>query len=251
MEIIMLKKIIVFVIFVAAAVSYAQGPTDSELIIFAAQKYKVDYTAQTPKSKDDIKKEYMIMSILGPKILAQGMQNDPEYKIAANTLAVEVWSKRFTDSLNIPDATLRKLYSQHDLKTPPAFNLHNILVKDEQAATVLVNSLGLTKDSQALLDKFGEAAKKQSLDPVTAQTGGKIGWIEIGRLSQDIQNALENKKKGDIFKVKVSNAGWQVFYIEDLKPARKATFEEAKPTLVNVVKQAELGEKVKEMLKSK
>lgn len=247
----MLKKILVIAMLATASVSYAQMPTDSELVIFAAQKYRVDYTAQSPKVKDNIKKEYMLFSILGPKILAQGLQNDPEYKIAANTLAVDVWSKKFTDSLNVPDDVLRKLYAKHDLKTPPAYNMRNILVKNEQDADRIVNSLSLILDSQTQLSKFEETVKKLSIDPVTVNNGGKLGWIELGRMDQPMQSAVENKKKGDIFKIKLTNDGWQVFYIEDMKPARKATFEEAKPTLLNVVKQAELGEKIKEVLKSK
>ena len=244
----MRKLSLILAVTAIAAVCYADGPTDKELAIFTAQKYKADYFQQTPKSKEDIKKEYLLITTLGPKVIDGGLKDDPEFKIASDTIALEIWSKHYLESLNVTDEVLKKVYSQKEIKTIPRYNLHNILVKDESTAKDIIKTLSSVKGAKKLNDKFSEIAKAQSDDFMSRQNGGAIGWVEIDKLDKTLQDALSSKKKGDIFKVKMEKTGWQIIYVEDYQPARKATFDEAKPTLTAMVKQAQLAEKIKSML---
>ncbi|MGE4268621.1 MAG: peptidylprolyl isomerase [Deferribacterales bacterium] len=243
----MRKLLIATVLCMAVFSAYAAEPTEQELVIFTAWKYKADYTEQPPEAKEEIYKEYSMVSAVAPKILAEGLANDVDYKVAAETIAFEIWMKKYTDGLTISDEDLKKLYEARDINTSPAYSLHNILVKDEKTADAVIKSFAAVKDKKAFTAKFESTAKEKSQDFITREKGGNVGWVELNRLEKSLQEALNDKKAGDIFKSSAGNNGWQIIYVDDYKPSRKASFEEAKPMLTNIYKQVELGKKIKSM----
>lgn len=232
---------------IVPAFAYAAEPTDQELIIFTAHKYKADYTVQPETAQNELKKEYAMVSVIAPKVLAQGLSNDTEYKIGSEILAFELWVKKYADSINITDEELKKIYDEREINNVAAYRIHNILLNDEKAADSIIKTLSAVKDKKTLTAKFESLAKDKSVDPVTAQKGGNAGIVELDRLEMPLQEAIANKKTGDYFKYK-SGAGWQVIYIDDFRPGGKATFEEAKPTLINIIKRVEVGKKIQSMM---
>ena len=71
----------------------------------------------------------------------------------------------------------------------------------------------------------------------------------VNKLDKNVQDKIKDKKANDIFKVKVENIGWQIIYIEDFKPAKKATFEESKKLLTNLAKQQLMVKEIDNLLK--
>lgn len=231
-----------------SAFAYAAEPTDKEMFIFTAQKYKADYTKQPEEAQNELKKEYAMISTVVPKLLAQGLANDDEYKMAIQIVGFEMWVKKYSDSINVSDEELKKIYDERDINNAAAYGVHNILVKDQKTADGIIKTLSAVKDKKALPAKFESLAKEKSIDPVTAQNGGNAGMVELTRMEKPLQDAIASKKTGDFFKYQTGSGGWQVIYIHDYRPDRKATFEEAKPMLINIIKRVEVGKKIQSMM---
>jgi len=65
-------------------------------------------------------------------------------------------------------------------------------------------------------ENFSELAKKYSEDPITAEKGGLLGEVKKGDLIKKLDEAIWNRKPGEIFEVPVSNGVYFV-YIESEK----------------------------------
>ncbi|WP_457623965.1 peptidylprolyl isomerase [Persephonella sp.] len=65
-------------------------------------------------------------------------------------------------------------------------------------------------------ENFSELAKKYSDDPITAEKGGLLGEVKKGDLIKKLDEAIWNKKPGEIFEVPVKNGVYFV-YIESEK----------------------------------
>jgi hypothetical protein len=218
-----------------------------ELVSFTAQKYKVDYNSQTQENKDKIKKEYED-TIKVVNQISKDIQTDTDYKVAKNLLAVNIWSQKYVQNLKISDATLKELYTKEKPKTVPTYNLYNILVSDKKKADEIYAIIEkLPKEKR--LEEFKKQVKLNSQDFISSKKEGNIGWIEIQKLDKNIQENIKNKIKNDILISEVQNVGFQIILIDDFKPIRDVSFDEAKEFLTNLVKKQELIKKIDSYLK--
>lgn len=218
-----------------------------ELVSFTAQKYKVDYNTQTQENKDKLKKEYEDTIKLSSQI-SKEIQIDTDYKVAKTLLAVNVWSQKYAQNLKINESTLKELYAKEKPKTVPSYNLYNILVSDKKKADDIYALIEkLPKEKR--LEEFKKQVKMNSQDFISSKKEGNIGWIEIQKLDKNIQENIKNKIKNDLLISEVENIGYQIILIDDFKPIREVSFDEAKEFLINLAKQQELIKKIDSLLK--
>lgn len=219
----------------------------AELVSYSAQKYKADYNTQTQENKDKIKKEYED-TIKVVNQISKDIQTDADFKVAKNLLAVNVWSQKYAQNLKISDATLKELYAKEKPKTVPTYNLYNILVSDKKKADEIYAVLEkLPKDKR--LEEFKKQVKVNSQDYISNKKEGNIGWIEIQKLDKNIQENIKDKIKNDILISEMQNVGYQIILIDDFKPIRDVSFDEAKVFLTNLAKKQELIKKIDSLLK--
>lgn len=219
----------------------------NELVSYTAQKYKVDYNAQTQENKDKLKKEYEDSQRVF-NLIANDVKNDIDYKVAKTIIAINIWSQKYAQNLKISEQTLKDLYTKEQPKTVPTYNLYNILVSDKKKADDILSYLEkLPKDK--LLEEFKKQVKINSQDFISIKKDGNIGWIEIQKLDKNIQENIKNKNKNDLLISQVENVGYQVILIDDFKPVRELSFDESKEFLTNLAKQQELIKKVDSFLK--
>ncbi|MFA6144985.1 MAG: peptidyl-prolyl cis-trans isomerase [Sulfurimonas sp.] len=224
---------------------------EAELITYAAQKHRVDFRAQTDKSKSDIANEYVQNAKLGDLLLNAGIKEDVDYKIASRQIAIDIWAQKFMQSAQVSDEQLQELYKKHNPKVTPSYKLRNILLKSDSEADKVIKSIISAKGKEKQLDTFKKLVQSDSEDFVSRKNGGDIGWIDLNKLDPNIQASLKDKKAGDIVKANVANIGTQVLMIEDVKPEKAASFEEAKATLIQLAKQEQLNTEIKKMLDTK
>lgn len=222
-----------------------------EVEAYSLQKHRVNFQAQTDKSKQDIINEYLQTSKLADHLTKGMMQNDADLKVATKMLTIEIWAQKFMANINPSDEEIKKLYEKEKPKVPSRYNLRNILVKEEATADKLLKLLNNTKEKSKKLEKFKELVKSDSLDITTKSKGGAIGFVEENKLDKTIQTLLYGKKSGEIVKLNMPNIGWQLFYIEEYQESREANFEESKQFLINGMKQKRLGEEIDTILGSK
>lgn len=222
----------------------------AEVLSYSAQKYRVDFDAQTDKSKADIIQEYSQSAKLANSVLVD-LKDDVDFKVATQIVALEIWAQKFMATINPSDDELKKLYEIEKPKVNTRVNLRNILVKDEATADKLSKTLKTIKDTPKRLEKFKELVKSESLDMTTKSKEGAIGFVDETQLDKTIQELLKGKISGDIVKFNIPNIGWQLFFVEEYQMSRDATFNEAKPFLINTLRQKALAEQIDKRLQTK
>lgn len=248
-----MKKRLIMAGMLALGTLYAEEITinQAELQAFAAQKFRVDFNAQTDKSKADIANEFLQNAKLGDVLLTGPIKEDVDFKIAQRQIAIDIWAQKFMLNANVDNETIKALYEKYQPKTPASYKIRNILVKTESKADSIIKSLSGTKDSLKRIEKFKELVKSESEDLVSRKNEGDAGWMDLNRFDTSIQTALKDKTKNDIIKAQVKDIGWQVLLIEDHKAERKASFEEAKAQLTMIAKQELLNQEIKKILETK
>lgn len=224
------------------------GINDTELFAYAAQKYRVDYRVQTDKSKNDIRNEYLRNIKLADALLKGPMKEDTNLKVATRLITVEIWAQKFMQETVVSDDELKSLYVKSGLKTPPSYRFLNILVPTGDKADKLIASITNIKDKAKQLEKFKQLVQSDSEDPISRKNGGESGWVDSNKLDPNIQNALKDKKAGEIVKADITDVGTQILLIDDYKPEKAATFDEAKATLLLIAKQEKLNAEVNKIL---
>lgn len=227
---------------------YAANVDVNELISFTAQKYKVDYNTQSAENKEMLKLEYQDTQKLLTAI-SNDIKNDTDYKVAKTLLAVNMWSQKYAQNINISDATLKELYEKEKPKNQESFNLYNILVSDKQKAENIFATLEIITDKTERLEEFKKQVSLNSKDFISSKKDGNVGWIELQKLDKNIQDQIKDKKINDIFISEVENIGYQIILIDDFKPAKELSFEESKEFLINFVRQQELIKRVQTLIK--
>lgn len=227
---------------------FAANIDQNELVSFTAQKYKVDYNAQTQENKDNIKKEYEDTQKL-LNAISNDVKNDTDYKVAKTLLAINVWTQKYAQNIKVSDATLKELYDKEKPKNTESYNLYNILVNDKKKAEEIALNLEKITDKTARLNEFKRQVSQNSKDFISSKKEGNVGWIDIQKLDKNIQEQIKDKKVNDVFVTEIENVGYQVILIDDFKPSKELSFEESKEFLTQFAKQQELIKKVQTLIK--
>jgi len=93
-------------------------------------------------------------------------------------------------------------------------------------------------EAQAVIDKLDHGAKfadlaKQSLDGISKDRGGELGWINAATYVQPFTEAMSKLKKGTYTSRPVqSEFGWHVILLDDTRELKVPTLTELKPQLL-------------------
>jgi peptidyl-prolyl cis-trans isomerase D len=83
---------------------------------------------------------------------------------------------------------------------------------------------------------FAEVAKKESQDPGSAAQGGDLGFFAPGAMVKPFSDAAFAASKGDIVGPVVSDFGYHVIMVTDIKPAKMRSLAEAAPEIEAQIK---------------
>lgn len=221
-----------------------------EVVSYSAQKHRVDFQAQTEKSKSDILNEYS-QAIKLADALSNAMKDDVDLKVAIKLATIEIWAQKFMANINPSDDGLKKIYEAQSPRIAARYNLRNILVKDDITADKLLKTLNSIKDKDKKLEKFKELVKTESIDLSTKANEGAIGFIDANKLDKNLQEILKNKNSGDIVKANIPILGIQILFIEEYQAQRVASFDESKQVLISVARQETLKAQINSLLQNK
>ncbi|HYC35104.1 MAG TPA: SurA N-terminal domain-containing protein [Usitatibacter sp.] len=87
-------------------------------------------------------------------------------------------------------------------------------------------------------DSFSEVAKKESQDPGSAAQGGDLGFFPRGAMTKAFEDAAFAAKKGEILGPVLTEFGFHVIRVTDVKPAKMKTLAEATPEIEAEIKKA-------------
>lgn len=111
------------------------------------------------------------------------------------------------------ESVLRHFYdmNKRDLEE---VKLRHILLESKKEANEVAERLGAGVD-------FGELAKRFSLDPLSREQGGNLGWKKRDDLKDDLAPLLFLIPEGRASKPMSSRHGWHIFLVEDKRTEYK------------------------------
>ncbi len=90
-------------------------------------------------------------------------------------------------------------------------------------------------------EPFDSLAARYSNDPMTAETGGDLGWLKVQDLPDFFQEVLRNMKEGDISQIFRESAGFRIVRLLGREGEREYTYEEVKNELRRGLEQEKLA----------
>jgi len=99
-------------------------------------------------------------------------------------------------------------------------------------------------------EDFATLARKESQDESTAASGGLLPEIIRGQMPKTIEDAAFSLKPGAVSGVVESPAGFHVLRLEERRPSRRLSLEEARLGLIRLLVEQKRDERVAELVKS-
>lgn len=131
--------------------------------------------------------------------------------------------------VEISEDELKARFEQHaaDYAQPEQRKLRQILLKDEATAAKVAGALNEGRKPEAVAKDLNGALTD-------------LGWVVRDGLLSALGDPAFAAKKGAILPPLKTPLGWHVVIVEDVRPAHAATFEEARPKLVEAVRSEEV-----------
>ncbi len=179
--------------------------------------------------------ETLLHSFINNKLLEQEAQKaktdeSKEFQEKLNTIKTQLMQQYLIESYVksvVTDAAIKTEYDKlvNDLNGKEEIKVSHILVENEKKAKEIKKKLNV-KGS-----KFAAVAKEHSKDEGSKANGGEIGYITKGTLVPEFEEAAFSLKVGEVSEPVKTQFGWHIIKLEDKRPAKAPTFEEAKPTI--------------------
>ncbi len=239
----------------AAAPTFAQAPvaTVNGKAIPAAKleqivKQVVASGKQTdsPQLRDMIKKDLINREVLIQEADKQGFGVRPDVKAALEnarqTIIINAMFGEYMKKNPLQDADVKAEYDrQKALVGDTQYRARHILVATEEEAKDLIVKLKAG-------GKFEELAKVSK--DGSAANGGDLDWASAAGYVKPFSDAMVALKKGEITQVPVKTQyGFHVIKLEDTRPAKVPTFDEAKQQVAESLQQQKVQAYREELLK--
>jgi peptidyl-prolyl cis-trans isomerase C len=221
-----------------------------ELNIKAAQ---AQGQKDTPELKATLKEELINRELLTQEAIKQGLDKEIDFRdqIAQlkQTLMIQAFLEEHFQKDPISDAKLREEYDRQkkllgEGASTNQYRLSQIIVSTETDALDLLRRIQKG-------ELFGKLAQEYSIDPGSKANGGQIGWVLPGQIVAPVANVIVNLNKGAVANAPIqTQGGWVIVRVDDKRPFKFPTFEEAKPQLRQAIVQQYLAETVKKLRES-
>jgi peptidyl-prolyl cis-trans isomerase SurA len=125
-----------------------------------------------------------------------------------------------------------------DAKEQDKYRLRHILVELYPSREDTLAAVSLAHEIKARLDageSFEELARQYSDDENTRDSGGYVGEMEVGALDDTYRLNLAGLEAGEVSGVVRTRHGFQILKVISRTASRKATFEEAREWIRNIV----------------
>ena len=140
------------------------------------------------------------------------------------------------------------LYAKHVLATVKVGDDEIRAAYDRQKATLVVPekrrvahiAVGTEAEAKTLLarvrkgEDFADLLEAHTLDKPSIKTGGDLGWIEKGKVSETYDELFRVPRGGVASPIRSDNA-WHLVRVLEIEPQRALTFDEAKERLAKTI----------------
>ncbi|MCC6533510.1 MAG: peptidylprolyl isomerase [Burkholderiales bacterium] len=203
----------------------------------------------SPELRSFLKQELINREVIQQESLRRGLDKNADVQVQLDMMRQGVLVAAFLqDHLrrNQPnDTALKSEYERIKAQQgDKEYRARHILVKTEEEAKDALSQI-------AKGVKFEAVASEKSLDTGSKGNGGDLNWAPPARYVKPFADALTKLKKGETTKAPVQTQfGWHVIQLQDERPLKMPSFDEAKNQLVQMMSQQAL-QKVVADLRSK
>jgi peptidyl-prolyl cis-trans isomerase C len=191
-----------------------------------------------PGVSGDAKREYLItyltdMILVAQDAEAQGMSATDEFKRRFQMMRSKVLMELLLRQLaqkSVTDEAMHKVYDEavKQMSTEEEVHARHILVEKEEDAKAVVAELKGGAD-------FAELAKKKSIEPGAAESGGDLGYFTKDQMVPEFADAAFKLEKGKVSDPVKSQFGWHIIKSEDKRKKPVPSFEQVKEQLQSFV----------------
>ena len=200
----------------------------------------------SPELRQVIQDELVNREILAQETVRLGLDKTTEAQAqwaqVRQTFLVELLLNDYVARNPITDATLKTEYERQmaQLKDQQQYLLSLIVTSTEDQAKAVLARL---RKGEA----FAKLATETSLDP-SKKDGGSVGWVLPAQILPAISNVMVNLAKGALAAAPIqTSAGWNILKLEDTRPFKAPTFDEAKNEIRQMLVQKQRFEYVKKL----
>lgn len=200
----------------------------------------------SPELRQVIKEELINREVLAQESARLGLDKTPD----AQTQWAQV-RQTFMVELLLNDLMKRNPISDADVKAE--FDRQMQSMADAQQYKISLMVLPTEDAAKAMLarlrkgENFAKLASEQSIDP-SKKDGGSVGWVLPGQILPAISNVMVNLNKGSLVAAPIQTpAGWNIIKLEDKRPFKAPSFDEAKNEIRQMLLQKQRFEFVKKL----
>jgi peptidyl-prolyl cis-trans isomerase C len=175
---------------------------------------------------------------------------DLRTNIAQSMVIQQLIEKKIAPGIEITDAQGKEFYDAHPelFQTPEQVKASHILIKadpsdSDETKDEARKKLETVQDKLKKGEKFDALAKEYSEGPSSAK-GGDLGYFSKGQMVKPFEDAAFAMDKGEISDIVVTQFGFHLIQVMDKKAASTTSYDDAKPRIVDHLKQQKMIESV-------
>ena len=202
----------------------------------------------TPELRQAIKEDLINKELIAQEATRLGLAKEIDFpdqvaQLKQNLLLQAFLEDHFKKN-PITDAKMREEYDRQrklmgEGSNATQYRLSQIVVSTETDAIDLIRRIQKG-------ELFGKLAQEYSIDAASKAQGGSLGWVLPGQVIPAVSVVLPNMGKGAVSANPIQTpVGWVIIKVDDKRPFKVPSFDEAKPQLRQALVQQYIAESVK------
>ena len=202
----------------------------------------------TPELRQAIKEDLINKELIAQEAARLGLAKEIDFpdqvaQLKQNLLLQAFLEEHFKKN-PITDAKMREEYDRQrklmgEGSNATQYRLSQIVVSTETDAIDLIRRIQKG-------ELFGKLAQEYSIDAASKAQGGSLGWVLPGQVIPAVSGALPSMGKGTVSANPIQTpVGWVIIKVDDKRPFKVPSFDEAKPQLRQALVQQYIAESVK------
>lgn len=144
---------------------------------------------------------------------------------------VELSLDRFAEQMEVTEETLREIYASRaeQYASQEQRRARHILIEGEDETARAAAEAALERVRAG--EDFAAVAREVSDDPISAEEGGDLGYIQRGQLEGPFEEALFAMSEGEVRGPVQTDFGYHIIMLEEVQAAALPDFEEIRDEL--------------------
>ncbi|MAF31208.1 MAG: hypothetical protein CMF60_03280 [Magnetococcales bacterium] len=156
--------------------------------------------------------------------IAKNIESTAKAKIRSDLVRQKIIDRRLRSRVNVSKAEIDRLIDNINSDNSTEKKIHQIFIevdKKSQEKQVAKQMRQIYNDLASDPSKFVQYAKNFDSDSTFKESVDDLGWFGEGELTPDLDKALKKLNKGQMSQPILTNNGWHILYVEDVRQPNK------------------------------